>query len=157
MNRPSIGRRLVRLILLTGVLSAAPGFIASAIAQCSLSVTPVSFGNYDVFQTTARDVTATVTVTCIVSLNVQVQMNRGQFATSFSPRQMNRNGERLNYSLYFDSTRTQTWGDGTASTVVWNTGVFIGTRNQTVYARIPALQNVTIGAYTDTVTVTAIF
>jgi spore coat protein U-like protein len=70
---------------------------------------------------------------------------------------MNRSGERLNYDLYFNSTRTQIWGDGTAGTVVWSTGFLSGTRSHTVYGRIPALQNVTIGAYTDTVIVTAIF
>ncbi|MCA1585415.1 MAG: spore coat U domain-containing protein [Acidobacteria bacterium] len=126
-------------------------------AQCSVSATAVAFGNYNVFATGNVDSTATVTVNCTLLGTVSVQLNRGQFATSFSPRQMNRSGERLNYNLFFDSTRTQIWGDGTSGTVVWSAGLVSGNQSRTVYGRLFPLQNVTVGAYTDTVIVTAVF
>ena len=132
--------------------------VSEASAQCSISATAVSFGTYNVFATGNIDSIATVTVRCNNPRTVQVQLGRGQFAPSFSPRQMNLSGERLNYNLYFDSTRTQIWGDGTSGTVIWSAGVTAAADvSRTVYGRLFALQNVTVGAYADTVIVTAIF
>lgn len=149
--------RVLRLLTVVAVVSGVPALVANAAAQCSLSVTPMAFGTYNVYQATPTDATATVTVGCLISLTMQVRMNRGQHAPSFSPRQMNRSGERLNYNLYFDSIRTQIWGDGTAGTVVWSPGLVLLARSHTVYGRIPAQQNVSVGTYADIVTVTAIF
>ena len=52
----------------------------------------------------------------------------------------------LNYNLYLNSARTTVWGDGTGGTsvltVTLNANV---TRNQTVFSRVPARQDVTSG------------
>lgn len=136
-----------------------PMMASEARAQlCSVSATPMSFGNYDVYDASNIDTMSTVTVSCVVSLSVQVQLDRGQFAASFSPRKMGQGGERLNYNLYFDAAHTTIWGDGSSGTVVWNAGtVVLSGKTQTVYGRLFPLQDVAVGSYTDTVTVTAIF
>lgn len=147
----------LRILVVAIVIWLSPFFLSEATAQCSVSATAISFGNYNVFATGNIDRTATVTVNCTSRRTVSVQLNRGQFATSFSPRQMNRSGERLNYNLYYNSTRTQIWGDGTSGTVVWSAGFVLGNLSRTLYGRLFPLQNVTVGAYSDIVIVTAVF
>jgi spore coat protein U-like protein len=68
--------------------------------------------------------------------------------------------DQLFYNLYLDAARTIIWGDGTGGTQSF----FIGNpqgNNQDLsvpmFGRIPASQNVKVGAYTDTVTVTLSF
>jgi spore coat protein U-like protein len=67
--------------------------------------------------------------------------------------------DRLFYNLYRDAARTTIWGDGTNGTQSY----FIGNpaNNQdisvAIFGRIPASQNVKVGAYTDTITVTLSF
>ena len=61
----------------------------------------------------------------------------------------------LNYSLYKDAARTQVWGTGLAggTTLTYNSA----SKNSvaiTVYGTVPQAQDVTVGAYTDTVVAT---
>lgn len=151
-------REQLRLVLVVIVLSSAPGLVASAWAQCTVSVTPMSFGNYNVYQATATESTGTMTVSCGIAVLVQVQMNRGQHASSFFPRQMASGAERLNYNLYFDAAHTQVWGDGSSTTVTWGILIpLLSSRQHAVFGQIPALQNAAVGSYTDIVVVTVIF
>lgn len=152
-------RRVLRLLLMAGALWLSPLLASDAQAQlCSVSATAVAFGNYNVYDTGNIDVTSTVTVSCVIGANVRVRLDRGQFAPSFSPRQMNHGGDRLGYNLYFDAGHTQIWGDTSAGTVEWDAGlVLLSGKTHNVFGRLFPLQNVTIGGYTDTVVVTAIF
>jgi spore coat protein U-like protein len=63
--------------------------------------------------------------------------------------------ELLNYNLFTNAARTTIWGDGTAGTSRVSRNL---RRNQpvnlTVYGRIPAGQDVRIGSYSETLTVT---
>jgi spore coat protein U-like protein len=71
---------------------------------------------------------------------------------------MSNGASNLTYQLYSDAARTMIWGDGTAGTVTVSAHVASnGTQNNTVYGRIPALQGVRPGAYTDTITVTVTY
>jgi spore coat protein U-like protein len=64
----------------------------------------------------------------------------------------------LNYNLFTDAARSAVWGDGTQGTSTLSSKV---QRNKpwvaTVYGRIPAGQNVPVGLYSDTLTVTIIW
>jgi spore coat protein U-like protein len=138
-------------------------FSAKAYAfSCTISTTPVNFGTYDVFSMVPRDSTGTITVDCKnpekKPLPVTVSINQGS-SGSFNPRQMTSPlGDRLNYYLFIDSSRSSIWGDGTGGS-----STFIATvsknaiLNSTVYGRVPAGQNISVGTYTDTLTATVIW
>ena len=121
--------------------------------SCTISVTSIAFGSYSVFTTTADDSTGTITYTCnSTASNISIALNDGSSST-FSPRTMRKGSEILQYNLYRNAARTNIWGDGTGGTSVYtranppnNNSVSL-----TIYGRIPALQDVSAGSYTDTV------
>jgi spore coat protein U-like protein len=129
-------------------------------AACSVSATGVNFGAYDVFVTTPLDSTGTVTVTCDQAPPPDVVIAIGPSGTSgaFIPRQMRTaaSPDRLNYNLFTNAGRSTVWGDGAAGTST----VFLKnvTKNRpvvaTIYGRIPAGQDVSVGSYSDFLTVT---
>lgn len=126
-------------------------------AACTVSTTGVAFGTYDVFATSADDANGSIRVRCDTASTVTVQIGRGS-APTFAPRAMRQGPLVLNYNLYRNSARTTVWGDGTAGTSTLVLSVNANqTRTQTVFGRVPALQDVPAGGYTDTVVVTIIF
>jgi spore coat protein U-like protein len=133
---------------------------AEARAACTVSATGVAFGSYDVFVATPRDSTGTVTVRCDQAPPADVVVAIGPSGTSggFIPRQMRSasSPDRLNYNLFTNAGRSTVWGDGAAGTsTVLLKNV---TRNRpvvtTIYGRIPPGQDVSVGSYSDTLTVT---
>jgi spore coat protein U-like protein len=143
------------------VLGSGLAFLAAAgpaeAQNCSISVPKsVAFGTYDVYGAFV-DTTGTVRVGCFFANNVTVDLSRGN-APSFIPRYMVNGIQHLNYNLYLDAARTTIWGDNTggSSHSVLGTIVF---RNIeiTIHGRIPAGQDVTAGAYTDSITATVNF
>jgi len=64
--------------------------------------------------------------------------------------------DRMNYNLFAAPSMVTAWGDGSAGTST----VLLGKVNKnrpvttTIYGRIPPGQNVSVGAYSDSVTVT---
>ena len=135
-------------------------FAGEAGAACSVSATGINFGTYDVFVTAPLDSTGTVTVTCDQAPPADVTIAIGPSGTSggFNPRQMRSasSPDRLNYNLFVNAGRSTVWGDGAAGTstvflknVVKNRPVLT-----TIYGRIPPRQDVSVGTYTDSLTVT---
>jgi len=122
-------------------------------ASCTISVTSVAFGNYNVFTTTADDSTGTITYRCnSTAMNISISLSDGSSST-YSPRTLRKGSEILQYNLYRNAARTTIWGNGTGGTSVYtlanpanNTNI-----NVTIYGRIPAQQDVSAGSYTDTV------
>jgi spore coat protein U-like protein len=131
-------------------------------AACTVSTTPVAFGNYDVLSATPTDSTGNVQISCSewwpFNYNVIVSIGPG-YGGNINPRTMHL-ADLLNYYLYTAAARTTVWGNGTSGTSTQTvnlstTGWFrTVTRDLPVYGRIPASQNVSIGAYVDTLTVT---
>jgi spore coat protein U-like protein len=159
--RRPIARRFARLCV-RGCLAVA--FLgvwpAAADAACTISATGVNFGTYDVFSSTPDDSTGTITYRCGSSdHHITVTLSRGSSGT-FSPRRMNQaGGEQLAYNVFTDATRTTIWGDGSGGTSVYsetnppnNQDVVL-----TLYGRIPALQDVSVGSYADTLVATVNF
>ena len=129
-------------------------------AACTVTATGVNFGAYDVFVATPRDSTGTVTVACDQSPPPDVVIAIGPSGTSgaFIPRQMRSasSSDRLNYNLFVNAGRSTVWGDGAAGTsTVLLKNV---TKNRpvvtTIYGRIPPGQDVSVGSYSDSLTVT---
>ena len=124
-------------------------------AKCTIATTPVVFGTYNVFTIAPTDSTGTVVYNCNGGAkNVWITISRGTSST-FNPREMAKGVERLGYNLYRDAPRSTVWGDFTGGTSVHldpnppNDNDI----NVTVYGRIPAGQDISAGAYADTVTV----
>ncbi len=139
-------------------LAVAVAWSRTAMATCTISTTPVSFGTYNVFFSTPLDSTGSVTFNCDNRANITITLNNGG-ATTFNPRRMLKGSEALNYNLYRDATRTSIWGDGTGGTQVYSDPRTPRNQNVTltVYGRIPAGQDVSVGTYTNTVTATINF
>jgi spore coat protein U-like protein len=135
-------------------LLAAATTAAAQAPLCTISTTSVSFGNYNVFNAANLDSTGTITYNCnSTAANITVTLSKGASST-YNPRTMKKGAEVLNYNLYRNSARTNIWGDGTAGTQIYTRANPPNGNNVnvTVYGRIPAGQDVSAGAYSDTVT-----
>jgi spore coat protein U-like protein len=125
----------------------------AAMAECSLNLIGLSFGNYDPFAGTDTDITGSVSVTCDTDTSAQISLSAG--FGPFAARRLKNGANSLFYNLYTDPSRLSLWGDGSPGT---NLVSFSGTAGSyTVYGRIRAGQNVPVGAYGDTITVTLTF
>ncbi len=125
----------------------------SAMAACTIGITSMNYGVYDVFSSADLEFTGSVTYTCDTTTNITIALGRGG-APSFNPRQMVEGADTLDYNLYLDAAHTTIWGDGTGGTSVYSDPSMPVNKpvTVTIYGRIPARQNVRAGTYTGTVT-----
>ena len=133
----------------------------AALAVCNVSATGVSFGAYDVFSVTPLDSTGSVTVSCDEAPAPVVVITIGPSGVSggFNPRALGHSSlpDRLNYNLFVDPGMSVAWGDGTAGTstvTLPKVKKKQPPRVTTIYGRIPARQDVSVGNYSDRLTVT---
>ena len=80
-------------------------------------------------------------------------------AVTFDPRRMLKGTEALSYNLYLDAARTKIWGNGTGVSQVYTNANPPNNRNVTVtiFGRVPAQQDVSAGAYSNTIIATINF
>ncbi len=149
--------------------------LGSAGAQahaCVVTATPLAFGSYASPQGPRVDSSATVQVRCTPTylllacqVSYTLSLSVGQ-TPSGGVRRLSAGAGLLRYDLYSDAARTQPWGDGGASGALVggsiSTGLLglvclQGSRNHTVYGRIPAAQNVPVGVYADQVVLTVTY
>ena len=135
---------------------------AQATVTCLFTTIPGIFENYDPSVAAPTDFVPSVVVNCTSNNNsgetadVVLSVGAGIYGT-VANRQMQISGgtQRLLYNLYRDSARAQIWGDvvGIDTMLTTITGIKkIGrTVTFTIYGRIPALQNIDAGNYTDSV------
>ena len=122
---------------------------------CTLSVTGLNFGSYDVFSNAVLDSTGNIDVNCPSGVGYSMALSAG--GGTHAQRVMNSGGHSLNYNLYTAANRAVIWGDATSGTVTVNgTGIGVNV-NHAVYGRIPALQNVHAGSYSDIIIVELTF
>jgi spore coat protein U-like protein len=152
-------RKLAATMAVAAALCVGSASGARAAAKCSFTVvTGVSFGNYNVFNPLNTLANGTLDVDCKGvgrrGTSITISLAKGNSPT-FS-RYLLKAAIHLNYNLYLDPALTTIWGDGTGGTsffgpmpVVNNVPVVT-----TIYGQIPAAQDVSGGAYTDTITAT---
>jgi spore coat protein U-like protein len=117
--------------------------------QCTVSATAVNFGGYDISSGSPVNSTGTIGVACTPPVATVVKLDAGlNSGGNFNPRKMSGSGNYIEYNLYTDAACTMIWGDGTGNTFTQSGG-----SNILVYGKLPALQNVRPGAYSDSVTV----
>jgi spore coat protein U-like protein len=132
--------------------------VDAGLLSCTISTTSVSFGNYDVFTITPLDTTGTITYQCDFVVLPTITLSRGVSST-FNPRTMQSGAATLNYNLFIDAARLLIWGDGneTTQTYIATGSVLNLPVPVTVYARVPAQQDVSAGTYSDIVVATIHF
>jgi len=124
-------------------------------ADCSVGATSVSFGAYDVFSGAPNNNgIGTITLSCHgVGPSRIVTLSSGN-SSDYTSRYMNNQilSGHIIYNLYTNSARTLIWGDGSgsSSTVHVSDSVFT---TLSIYGEIPANQDVSVGYYTDSITV----
>lgn len=146
--------------------------------SCTISAPQLNFGIYDVFSSTPKTTTTTVTVSCSTILgggNITVDLSAGQnTGGTFGPRKMSDGVDSLNYHVYYMNdnqgltgcTANQIVGDGNQGTCeisgdLPSGGGIFGTGQSGAHINlkgsIPPHQNVSPGTYTDTITMTLTF
>ena len=136
-------RRLVFLLVLFG---AAAG--ARAAPTChGITVSAVAFASYDVYSAAQQSVPGTITYTCPPPLAPTVTIDVGLNAAGGQRNMRLTTGtDLLQYDVYFDAACTQLWAPGVAQAP--------SASPMTFYACLPPLQDVSVGSYGDTLTVT---
>jgi spore coat protein U-like protein len=140
--------------LLTSAGLLVPGAARGA-PKCTVSAAGgLVFGTYDTFVAAPVDSQLTVTVKCPKPLVPRLLLSRGS-APAFVPRTLQNGSEILTYNVYLDAARTVVFGDGTGGSSFWDgpggTSVLNG------FGRIPPGQDVAVGTYTDTLSLTVLF
>lgn len=158
--------RLLLFVLALCWAPAAHALCVSGLCSCTMSTTGVAFGSYNPLTASNIDTVGSVTVKCggVAGLLIPYTVDIGTGAGTYAQRQMSSGGNRLNYNLYLDSTRSTVWGDGTGGSGHVSSGVTLDVLGlspgnvHTVYGRLPALQTTAVpGGYTDTITVTVTY
>ena len=144
-----------RNVLVPWLVALAFALTAQQGHACTLNVTGVNFGSYDVFSNSALDTTGNIDVNCPSGVGYSIELSEG--GGTHTQRVMGSGAHRLNYNLYTAANRAVVWGDATSGTVTVNgTGIGVNV-NHGVYGRIPALQNVYPGSYSDIIIVELTF
>jgi len=162
--------RLLRVA--RGTIAISAGFVApiAVAVQCSVSVTPVNFGAYDILSGFDTVSTGSARVSCTreptdspsVRVTYTVTASTGS-SNSFAGRTLRGPADTLAYNLYTTSNYTTIWGNGSNATQAFSGGFTVNqgnptrTASHTVYGRITKLQDVGSGNYSDNITVTVTF
>jgi spore coat protein U-like protein len=131
--------------------------------SCTVTATGVSFGTYDPLSPVDNGSTGTIRVVCTLILalggSFTIDLSTGA-SGSYAQRSLKKGASALAYNLFSDSAYSQIWGNGTGGSAQVSqtfTSLLIVDRSFTVYGRIPAGQNVSAGAYADTIIVTVTY
>jgi spore coat protein U-like protein len=129
------------------VLAASP---ALAAPNCkSLSVTALAFGNYDVYNAVPTDSAGTISYSCPPPTTPTVTIDAGlAFANGRRRMTAGGGGDFLSYDIFVDASRTVVWSSTPVSVPAGNVA------SVPFYGRVFAQQDVSVGSYADTVTVT---
>ncbi|WP_043765273.1 Csu type fimbrial protein [Algiphilus aromaticivorans] len=131
---------------------------ATVVSACTVTASDLNFGNYDPLAALPTDATTTVSVTCSLLAPYDIGLNAGLHGGAVTSREMQISGDtdRLDYLLSQDLAHTTNWGNTVDTDTVAGVGTGLSVPT-TIYGRIPAAQNVPVGSYADTITVTVTF
>ena len=124
-------------------------FMGHQSVACTINITGVNFGTYDVFSNAALDSTGKINMNCPngVVYTIGLSANSG----SSEQRAMSSATHTLNYNLYTTANRAVVWEDATSGGATVS-GIGTGMNvNHVVYGRVPPKQNIPAGSYGDTI------
>jgi spore coat protein U-like protein len=168
MNKPLKIALAIAAVIATGSVGAATAtttflVTASVGANCLAAATTLAFGTYLPGNGPINQ-TSTVSVRCTTGTAFTVGLNAGTFGgATVTTRRMANGALPLSYSLYRDAARTLNWGTTIGTDTQAGAGLGLAVANAvpfTVYGQIPdsgANLAATVGAYTDTITVTVTY
>jgi len=138
-------------------------WVATILANCDLSATPLSFGSASLL-TSNLDAAATLTVQCTNTTPYSIGLDSGANASGSQRRMLNGASNYISYNLYTDAARSAAWSTTNsassctngAGTCVLGTGTG-SNQNVTVYGRVPPQVAPAVGTYSDTVIATITF
>jgi spore coat protein U-like protein len=146
---------------LSGQQSSASLTVSATVTKnCTISTAPVNFGNYDSVAANATaplDAIGTITVTCTKGAAAKVGLNAGANAAGATRQMLGGTSQHLAYELYKDTSRATVWGNTDADSLDIGPAPNRNPRDFTVYGRVAAAQDATVGSYTDTVLATVNF
>ena len=131
---------------------------ANVVTNCRIAVSDLAFGDYDPLgrnQTAELDGSANVRVLCTRSAEAALGFDDGDHGASGMRSMTGGDSARVVYELYQDPNRTREWTPDNAVYMVSAGGR--EAQQFTIYARIPAGQQVGSGTYTDVVRATVHF
>ena len=143
---------IAALVVVAGLFGTSP----AEAAKCTIATTPIAFGTYNVFSSAPVDSVGSLLFDGSGTNNVSIAISQGQ-SGSFQPRALRSGSESLYYNLFLDAARSTVWGNGSGGTQTYVTDPGKDDVSVTIYGRIPPQQDVTFGAYGDSVTVTINF
>ncbi|WP_338146944.1 spore coat U domain-containing protein [Microbulbifer elongatus] len=117
--------------------------------NCTISATPLDFGN--VTSIAQTDASSNLSVTCTLNGAYTIALDGGNNG-DINHRKMQLGPDTIDYQLYQNAARTQIWGD-TAGSTLSSTGNG-NTQSLTVYGRVPLQSAKPTGTYQDTITAT---
>jgi spore coat protein U-like protein len=137
------------------------GVTATVLKTCSVAANPLGFGNYTP-GSGALAANTTVNVKCTKGTTFTVALNGGTTTGgTISQRLMSNGTDTLQYNLYTTAAFATLFGDGTTGNTMPGTGTGVATAVAlTVFGSLPdnaTNQNVSTGAYSDTVNVTVTY
>jgi len=166
---------LHRLVLSSVLALALVGFAPRVLAAttCTVNTTGVNFGTYDPTSAAPLNAQGSLFVECDAGSSTTVTMTlSGGGSGNAASRRMSNGTDLMFYNLYLNTGRTIVFGDATGgSSDTCTTGApTSGTgctgdnppgkgRNFTrpLYGQVNASQNIGVGTYTDTLTITLTF
>jgi len=132
---------------------------ANVAQKCTIATTPLNFGEYDPVQnhlSNPLDATGTVIVRCTQGATVNIGLDQGDNASG-ATRRMIDGTNMLTYQIYSDANRTQVWGNAAPTWLTPPPAPSTAARIFTVYGRVFAAQDVSLGTYRDIVEATVNF
>ncbi len=138
---------------------------ANVVANCQVTNLTINLGNYDPLVSNALtplDQQGALSIKCTKGVQAtSIDLNAGSNSSGTTRRMKITSGtDLLQYELYKNSGRSSIWGSGSVSGVVpdvstsYTTDLKAGSQPINIYGRVPAGQDISIGSYTDTVTIT---
>lgn len=127
---------------------------ASIAPHCLITAADLAFGNYDPVganATTPLDAQTTIELRCTAGVGFKLMVGMGQNEAG-GGRRMAAGTNFLSYGLFDDAARTTAWRSFTYRT--FGATSSITPRLVQLYGRIPAGQDVAVGAYADQVVLT---
>ncbi len=155
---PGVYTDTVTAIMTAGSVTTRTFTITATVpAECTVSTTPVVFGNYEpvgAHATTALDSTGTIQVFCTRGTNVTVSLGAGLSPAAPARRMQGPAGALLTYNLFTTAARTIIWNTASVQSGASTSRLLPISGGMNVFGRVFAGQDPAVGAYNDTVQAT---
>jgi spore coat protein U-like protein len=150
--RIQLKQKLFRILTLSILMLC----VEKSYAACSISSNNFAFGAYNPLSGGIKTSSANIGISCTATTNVTLQLSPGN-SGNFASRYMLKGSEQMNYNIYLDVGMNSIFGDGSSGTSQYTGVAGTSPTNVTIYGKIPAGQNISVGQYNDTINIQIFF